>query len=84
MMVLKVEGFVFDLHAYPIDNGLLEGSPLSPFLYIIYVNGLLVTLETSGLGCSFEGIWLGALMFADDLTLVARTSAGIAIATGTV
>ncbi len=75
MMVLKVEGFDFATHAYPIDNGLLEGSPLSPFLYIIFVNCILTSLEASGLGCTFGGIWLGALMFADDLTLIARSPA---------
>ena len=72
-MNIKVPGFKSETHAYPIDNGLLEGSPLSPLLYIIFINELLVLLESSGLGFTLGSIWLGVMLFADDLILIGRT-----------
>ena len=41
--------------------------------YNLYVNELLVELENSGLGARLGNIYTGALMYADDLALIATS-----------
>ena len=53
--------------------GLLEGAVLSPRLFAGVCDGLLAALRASGLGVSFGGVWVGALMLMDDLVVLARS-----------
>ena len=70
LMTVTVQSFTAD-DCYPILNDLLEGPPLSPLLYIIFMHSLIGGLHKLGLGMNIIEIWLSALMFADDLTLLA-------------
>ena len=56
-----------------INQGVKQGGVLSPFLYNLYVNDLLVDLENSGLGARVGDIFTGAPMYADDLALIASS-----------
>ena len=42
---------------------------LSPTLFNLYIDRLLVTLKNSGLICLINGTYMGALSYADDITL---------------
>ena len=42
---------------------------LSPTLFNLYIDRLLVTSKNSGLGCHINGTYMGALTYADDITL---------------
>ena len=42
---------------------------LSPTLFNLYIDRLLVTLKNSGLGCHTNGTYMGELSYADDITL---------------
>ena len=44
---------------------------MSPSLFCVYLDSLLGRLRDSGLGCHIGGIYLGALGYADDVTLLA-------------
>ena len=65
---------------YNINIGLLEGSKLSPILYAFLVNSLLERLQQLFPHLSLSTVaplqpydtWTGAVLYADDLTLVAR------------
>ena len=63
---------------FNILNGMREGAAASPVLWNVYANGILVKLRKSGLGCYVAGKWMGAVMYADDLALLAPTRAILA------
>ena len=51
--------------------GVRQGGVLSLALFSVYVNDLLVRLNK--FGCSMFGLSVGALMYADDIVLLAPT-----------
>ena len=59
---------------FNINQGVKQGAILSPLLYSLFVNELLVTLEQSGLGVKIGSVYCGALMYADDLALIASSA----------
>ena len=60
-------------NAFHIKSGVRQGGILSPRLFILYVNDLLLALRESGAGCYVEEMFLAAIMYADDLALLAPT-----------
>ena len=46
-------------------NGVKQGGVLSPMLYLLYIDGLLVKLSNAGVGCYFGPIFVGAVAYAD-------------------
>jgi hypothetical protein len=54
-------------------NGVKQGAVVSPVLFCIYMDTLLQRLEGSGLGCHVGHKFIGAISYADDLTLIAPT-----------
>ena len=59
---------------FTVSNGVRQGAVLSPILYSIYVDGLLKKLTDSGVGCYIGKVFLGALAYADDLTILAPSA----------
>src|ERR1043165_6815992 len=43
---------------------------LSPFLFALYVNDLLINVNTSRLGCQIKSFSFNSVMYADDLILL--------------
>ena len=56
--------------SFTVMNGVKRGGVLSPILFIVYIDELIVTLSESGLGCHLGTHYVGALGYADDLTLI--------------
>ena len=50
--------------------GVRQGGVLSPFLFAICVDDVLIKLRDSSLGCRFRGLLINAIMYADDLLLL--------------
>ena len=63
--------------SFPIRQGVRQGAVLSPFLYTIFVNNLLVQLSSSGHGVKIGDIFCGAPMYADDLALISDSETGL-------
>ena len=47
-----------------------QGSPLSPFLYSYYVNGMINTISMLGKGSKIKGVWINILAYTDDIVLL--------------
>ena len=48
---------------------------LSPALFSLYMNELLVELRKLGVGCHISGVFYGAAFYADDMVLKAPRNA---------
>jgi len=55
-------------------NGVKQGGLLSPVLYCVYIDDLLLALSKSGVGCYIGSNFVGALAYADDIVLIAPTA----------
>lgn len=54
-----------------MTNGVKQDGVLSPNLFCVYIDGLLTLVSKAGFGC-FPGFsFLGALVYADDVVLLA-------------
>ena len=51
---------------FSITAGVRQGGILSPDFYSIYVDDLLLRLESTGKGCHFYRVFAAALFYADD------------------
>ena len=54
-----------------------QGGVLSPTLFSIYIDKLLLKLKESGYGCHLNGIYMGALAYADDITITCPSRRGL-------
>ena len=76
------EGFVKQAGAqsegFKLTNGTRQGSVLSPFIFSIYLDGLIQDLRKLGLGCHIDGVWLACCGYADDLILMAPSREAMA------
>ena len=55
-------------------NGVKQGAVLSPVLFCVYLDGLLIMLSKAGVGCFIGCTFVGALAYADDIVLTAPTA----------
>ncbi len=64
---------------FGVVNGVKQGVVISPLPFAVYIDGLLIRLEETGMGCHIGIRFIGALAFADDLNLFAQTLSGLKI-----
>jgi len=58
------------LFCWCVYCGVRQGGVFSPLLFNLYVDDLICRLELSNLGCCINGIYLGCIMYADDVLFV--------------
>ena len=61
------------LDSYPLTQGVREGSVTSPILFIIFADSAMRAIQAARLGIHFKGIYTGASLFADDLSMLLTT-----------
>ena len=62
---------------FSISNGVKQGGVISPVMFNLYLDNLLISLKQSGLGCHINGTYMGALGYADDITLTCPSLYGL-------
>jgi len=62
---------------YTALNGVKQGAVLSPIVYCVYVDDLLLILSKAGVGCFIGLHFVGALAYADDLVLLAPNASAM-------
>jgi len=62
---------------FTVSNGVKQGGVLSPILFCVYIDRLLHLLAESGIGCFVGRVFVGALVYADDIVLLSPTASGM-------
>ena len=58
---------------YQLQCGVRQGGVLSSVLFAVYVNSLIETFCQSGYGCYVGSLFVGCVMYVDDLLLVSAS-----------
>ena len=58
---------------FTIGNGVRQGAVLSPLLFTVYIDMLLIRLHDLSLGCHVGPIFADTFGYADDVALVSPT-----------
>ena len=66
-----------DTEWFKVMNGLKQGCMLSPLLFNLFINNLVETINSLGLGVDIGQEKVSVLLYADDLVLVAETEADL-------
>ena len=62
---------------FELSSGVKQSGVLSPILFNIYIDKLLLELKGSGYRCQINNIFVGALCYADDVTLLSPSIRGL-------
>ncbi len=62
---------------FRVKNGVKQGAVLSPTLFNVYLDVLLKRLSEGGVGCYLGDLFIGALAYADDVTLLASSRSAL-------
>ena len=63
---------------FKLSNSTRQGSVISPAIWCIYLEELILRLRLLGLGCRIQGIFLGVTVYADDVILQAPSRGALA------
>jgi len=64
-------------NSFNVTNGVKQGGILSPLLFCLYIDSLLIRLSNSHTGCHVGNRFVGALCYADDVCLLASTRSSV-------
>jgi len=60
-----------------VTNGVWQGGVLSLILFTIYMDDLLPGLKDLGIGCYWDGFFVGAACYANDVALLAPSPSAL-------
>jgi len=64
-------------NSFNVSNGVHQGGVLSPFLFAVYLDGLLDELSASGVGCYWRWMFAGVICYADDIAILAPSASAL-------
>jgi hypothetical protein len=59
---------------FKVGSGLRQGSSLSPALFNVYINVVILRLRMLDLGCYINKTWVGCILYADDIILLSASA----------
>jgi len=62
---------------FPIQCGVRQGGVLSPYLFSVYVSDLIFELRNSGSGAHIGKLFMGCVLYADDIVLMSPSCHGL-------
>ena len=62
---------------FQVSCGVCQGGILSPLLFAVYVDDLIDELRKCGCGLYIGSVFIGALLYADDIALLACSCLGL-------
>ena len=71
MMMVRCNGSLSS--KFDVTNGVKQGGVLPPLLFSVYLNNLLCQLGDQNIGCLMNSYFVGAGIYADDITLLGPT-----------
>ena len=63
--------------SFHVCNGVKQGAVISPILFAVYYDELIAKLARSGYGCRISQHFVGALSYADDISLLSPSLQGL-------
>ena len=60
-----------------VQNGVRQGGVMSPLLFSVYMDELLIRLKNCGVGCYVGNQFMGAVAYADDVSILAPNVASL-------
>jgi len=63
--------------SFPVFCGVRQGGVLSPYLFAMYVDDLIQILRLSGYGLYIGQMFVGCLLYADDIVLMSPSCFGL-------
>ena len=62
---------------FAVFNGVRQGSVLSPTIFNVFINVFIVRLRHLSFGCHLRSMFIGCLLYADDLLLICPSVRGL-------
>ena len=62
---------------FSITCGVRQGGVLSPLLFSVYINDVILKLQNSRRGCFIGHVFFGCILYADDIILISPSSTGM-------
>ncbi len=64
----------YTTHMFATYNGVVQGSVISPTLYGVFINDLVVELNNSKIGANIGDEIIAGLFYCDDIALTAHSA----------
>ena len=62
---------------FNVSNGVKQGGVISPIFFSLYIDPLLLALKKSQIECHKNNVYMGALSYTDDITIICPSIRGL-------